>query len=86
MKKYLIPPRLNEKFYVFGLTYFELGFIVLSFLIAILSKRFFLLAVPAFAFATCIRVIYGEMNMWQYGKKVYNYFFKPQKFSMTGGE
>ena len=86
MKKYLIPPRLNEKLYVYGLTHFELLFIGLSFLIAVLSKHFILLTVPAFIFASCVSAIDGEINMWQYGKKVYNYFFKPQKFSMIGGE
>ena len=86
MKKYLIPPRLHEQYTLWGLTFFEMLFIGISFLIALISKQFYLLIIPAFSLATCVRVIDGEMNMWQYGKKVYNYFFKPQKFSMIGGE
>lgn len=85
MKKYLIPPRLNQKLTTWGLTFHEMLFIGISFLFAVISKQFYLLAVPAFIFATCVRFINQEMNMWQYGKKVYNYFFKTQSFSIIGG-
>lgn len=86
MKKYLIPSRLNEKYTIFGLTLVEILFIIISLLIAILSTRFYLLIIPAFIFATCVRFIDGEINIWQYGKKVYNYFFKPQSYSIIGGD
>lgn len=86
MKKYLIPSRLNEKYTIWGLTPYEILFMLLSFMIAILSKQFYLLIIPAFIFATCVRFINGEINIWQYGKKVYNYFFKTQSYSIIGGD
>ena len=86
MNKYLIPPRLNAKLTNYGLTFMEMLCIGISFLIAIMSKQFYLLIIPAFIFVTFVRFIDGEMNIWTYGNKVYNYFFKPQSFSITGGE
>lgn len=86
MRKYLIPSRLNEKYTIWGLTPYEILAIIISFLIAVLSKQFYLLIIPAAIFATCIRFIDGEINIWQYGKKVYNYFFKTQSFSIIGGD
>lgn len=85
MKKYLIPPRLNKKYTMWGLTLAELLVIVFSFLIAIVSAKFYLVVIPAAVFATCVRFIDGEENIWQYGKKVYNYFFKSQDYSLIGG-
>lgn len=86
MKKYLIPPRLNGKLLNWGLTFTEWLYVIVSLLIAVMSKQLYLLIIPAFIFATCVRFIDREMNIWQYGKKVYNYFFKPQSYSITGGE
>ncbi len=86
MKKYLIPPRLNNKYTMWGLTLPELLVIAFSFLIAVMSTRFYLIVIPAFVFATCVRFINGEENIWQYGRKVYNYFFKPQDYSLLGGD
>lgn len=86
MKKFLIPPRLNQKYTMWGLSLIELLAIIISFLISVLSGKFYLLVIPAFIFATCIRCINGEENIWQYGKKVYNYFFKPQNYSLIGGD
>lgn len=84
MKKYLIPPRLNEKFTVFGLTIFEWAAFIITLLIAILSFKFFMLAIPAAIFGTRIRFIDGDMNIWDYGKKLYRYFFKPQSYGIMG--
>ena len=86
MKKFLIPPRLNQKYTMWGLSITELLIIVFSFLLAVFSAKFYLFVIPAFVFATCVRFINGEENILQYGRKVYNYFFKPQDFSLIGGD
>ena len=87
MKKYIIPPRLNEKFIIFGLTAYEAFIFVIVFFISLLIsikiKEFIIMIIPAIIIVSRVRFINGE-NICEYGKKIYNYFFKSQYYGING--
>ena len=87
MKKYIVPPRLNEKLTYFGLTAYEgLAILVIFFVamgICLTTSKITAMIIPAIALVSRIRFINGE-NICEYGKKVYNYFFKTQSYSING--
>lgn len=87
IKKYIIPPRLNEKMKVFGLTVYEAFIFAVVFFIAlgifIKTRNVYIMIIPAVFLVSRVRFINGE-NICEYGKKVYNYFFKTQSFGING--
>lgn len=85
MDKDLIPPRLNEKYLVWGFTVWELIITGVLLLIFIFSQHFKLLFIPALFLVSSARMIYG-LNVREYTKILFNYYCKPQKFSQIGGD
>lgn len=79
--KYLIPPRLNKQFTFSGCTVAELGLSGALLVLFIITGMYALVFIPALILVSSIRFIDGE-NIRQYGFKVYNYYFKPQIFTI----
>ncbi len=72
---------------IFGLTVFE-GFIfaiIFFFALGIFIKtaKAAIMIIPAAVLVSRVRFIHGE-NICEYGKKVYNYFFKTQSYGING--
>ena len=85
MNKDLFPPRLNEKFLVWGFTVWELIITGVMILLIVFSNAFKLMIIPAMFLVSSARIIDG-LNARSYILMLVNYYFKPQSFSQIGGE
>ena len=85
MDKDIIPPRLNEKYLVWGFTVWELIISGIMLLVFLLSQKFKLLFIPALYLVSSARMIEG-LNAREYIKMLFNYYCKPQRFSQIGGD
>lgn len=93
MKTYLIPPRLNTKYMLWGLTIPEIAIIGSLILTALVFKNLrFLFVLAAIIFAISVRFITPKnniqsasvstaVNALSYIIKIYKYYFKPQIFT-----
>lgn len=84
--KYLIPPKLNEKYLLFGCTIPEILISLALFLMAAFAKNPYLLALPAIVLVSSFRFLDNARNARDYIKLIYNYYFKPQIFCMERSE
>lgn len=84
--KYLIPPRLNDKYLLFGCTIPEIGLSIALILVAAFAKSIYLLAIPAAVLVSSFRFLENGMNARDYIKLLFNYYFKMQIFSRERSE
>ncbi len=93
MKTYLIPPRLNTKYMLWGLTIPEIAIIGSCVLFGLVFKNLrFLFVIAAIIFSISVRFITPKNNIQSasaaeaenilsYIKRIYKYYFKPQIFT-----
>lgn len=93
MKTYLIPPRLNTKYMLWGLTIPEIAIIGSCVLFALVFKNLrFLFVIAAIIFSISVRFITPKNNIQSassaeaenilsYIKRIYKYYFKSQIFT-----
>ncbi|WMJ22690.1 hypothetical protein RBG61_11920 [Paludicola sp. MB14-C6] len=81
-KEYIIPPRLNKKYLIYGFTFFELIFSVCSAIMAILLHLLWLLPISAIVTAVCWRTPTNQKNAIDTIILLHKYYGKPQHFSL----
>ena len=79
-KEYIIPPRLNKKYLLYGFTIGELIFSVGAGVISIVLHIFWMLPIAAIVVAVSWRAPTTEKNAIDTIKMLYRFYGKPQQY------
>lgn len=85
VNQYLVPPRLKQKYLLFGCTVLEWFLLVGALLFAMFQLNIILIIIPGLIFASSCRFINGEMNGRDFVKLLYKFYARPQLYGLRGG-
>lgn len=89
IKSFLVPPDLQNKLLIFGLTIPEFAIIVVSLFIAVtrlLSGQFNLLILPTAFIILFVRTLDGNVNVYSILKKRFSFCLLSQVYSIKGSD